>query len=857
MKKIRINVKKPWIGYPGSAIQQNYAEDLKHGYFLWDIESKDKFDVKFNELPNVKPFVTIKWQGSVEDTISFCKDQKAKTRFRIYSPSQLSHKDTVLLSNELKAKFNATEVTFKTDSILSSNTVSAYNSTIEKSDLRNSDTLFKLFKEFHSSSQFEQEHLIDINNLIKGYVSQLSNEEIVRNSKWSLKHLKFDNVLAYGESNVIDFDKLSGIVGIFGPNRIGKSSVVGTIMYSLFNSTDRGSVKNMHVVNMRKPHCYSRAIINCDGVDYAIERQTVKSQNKKGQFSSSTSLNVFKILNGEAIDLVGEQRSDTEKVVRSIIGTQDDFLLTSLSAQDELKLFISQGSSKRRQILTKFLDLDVFDKLYDLVKTDLNNTKAILKSLPEKDWSTIELELSNLAVDYQQKIDSNSNDIEILSYQLDSLKSNLLKHGNYVIVTPAQLSVQEKKVKDSRDLFQQTEKLLFDSKEKSISINEKIESIKSILHGYDIENLNNDLQKIKDINEKLTSKVHDSEKKNILVKQNEKSLKILEGIPCGDSYPSCKFIKDAFSSKENLPKISEELESIQKKIADLKEKLEILNEKDVIEKVSKYQKLSKMLDDYNLEYSKLSNSILKHENSIANLALVLEEEIKVLKNLRFSLENEENLEISQIKFEIEEKQNKLNLLHKDNVYSATELGKTKFLLQRLFEDKQQRDALLDKSRMYDYILNAFSKKGIPSKIISSQLPLINSEIANILQGIVDFSIELEHDDDSESMEVYINYGDSKRIIELCSGMEKMIASVAIRVALINISTLPKTDMFIIDEGFGALDEQGVESCNRLLTLLKKYFKTVIVITHVEGIKDSVDTIIEVQKNEKDAKINHE
>ena len=76
------------------------------------------------------------------------------------------------------------------------------------------------------------------------------------------------------------------------------------------------------------------------------------------------------------------------------------------------------------------------------------------------------------------------------------------------------------------------------------------------------------------------------------------------------------------------------------------------------------------------------------------------------------------------------------------------------------------------------------------------------------------------------MDIYINYGDSKRIIELASGMEKMMASLAIRVALINVSSLSKTNMLIIDEGFGTLDETNLEACNRLLVSLKKWFKNI-------------------------------
>jgi len=175
-------------------------------------------------------------------------------------------------------------------------------------------------------------------------------------------------------------------------------------------------------------------------------------------------------------------------------------------------------------------------------------------------------------------------------------------------------------------------------------------------------------------------------------------------------------------------------------------------------------------------------------------------------------------------------------------------------LEKLESEKLARDNLLKSMKTYEIISSAFSKKGIPLIITRSQIPVINAEISKILHGIVDFSVELENDDDSDASEIYINYGDSRRIIELCSGMEKTIASIALRVALINISSMSKSDMFVIDEGFGTLDDAGVESCNRLLASLKKYFRLILVITHVDGIKDIADHVLEITKNEKDSRV---
>ena len=116
-------------------------------------------------------------------------------------------------------------------------------------------------------------------------------------------------------------------------------------------------------------------------------------------------------------------------------------------------------------------------------------------------------------------------------------------------------------------------------------------------------------------------------------------------------------------------------------------------------------------------------------------------------------------------------------------------------------------------------------------------------------------MELEADTESNSMDIYINYGDSKRIIELGSGMEKMISSLAIRVALINISSLPKTNVLIIDEGFGSLDETNLESCGNLLKSLKKWFKNILVISHIDEIKDIVDNTIDIRKRGPDSYVN--
>ena len=67
----------------------------------------------------------------------------------------------------------------------------------------------------------------------------------------------------------------------------------------------------------------------------------------------------------------------------------------------------------------------------------------------------------------------------------------------------------------------------------------------------------------------------------------------------------------------------------------------------------------------------------------------------------------------------------------------------------------------------------------------------------------------------------------ERPIEMASGAEKTMAAMAIRLSLLSISSLPKGDLFILDEPGTALDEENMEGFIRILELIKVYFKNVL------------------------------
>ena len=118
------------------------------------------------------------------------------------------------------------------------------------------------------------------------------------------------------------------------------------------------------VINNRKNYCKASLDFSVAGEMYRAERQTLKKVSRKGVTSAPTNLNLFKIdESGEPMeDATGEQRRETEKTLRELVGTIEDFMMTSFAAQGSMNAFIREGSTQRKAILTRSLDLQIFDR---------------------------------------------------------------------------------------------------------------------------------------------------------------------------------------------------------------------------------------------------------------------------------------------------------------------------------------------------------------------------------------------------------------------------------------------------------------------------------------------------------------
>lgn len=844
------------IAYCGSTIQQNFGEDPGKGFMIWEIDDKNTYTSRHVEVKHDMPYVTIDWLGNVSDTLDGAEDHPDKSRFRIRTNVAISQGEIKQVYAALREFKNASEIVMKQE-VVKPDLILENDLRNEKPNLRDPAVVSKMIKDYFKRANLPERFNEQFEENVNKFWKSVSKVETSTTGRWSIKSLEFDNVFGYGKDNKINFADMDGITGIFGKNRIGKSSICGTLMYTMFNTTDRGSISNLHVINSRKGHCKSSAIISKRGKNYKVERQSIKKEARSGKLSVSTQLNLFEVdSNGDIVrDLCGEQRRDTEKSLKDIVGNPEDFLLTSFSSQGEMNSFIDQKASSRKTILSKFLDLDVFDQLNEAAKQESSAVKQMLRNVPERDYDLTIVETKNKLKIKNKEREDLYETLDVLRKRIRSLDVNIETRDDKKIVTKQDVKEQEDLVEKLREKKTNLESSLEALGREKKDLSEKTGKIQEIKDSFPLVDLKEALEEQKSLDESATQIKHrlDKEKQSLKVLNNQ--IEVLDQVPCGDKFPDCKFIVDAHKAKKKLKSQNKSIEDLTEDLKLTRNQLRKLQEKDLESKLNKYNDLISTFGDLSVKKSQVDLKISDEKNTLEKTTVSIQGEIKVLDEMKINVSSDDSAEqVSAMRRKLRDLKSEESILTDKISKSSEDIGLLQASIQKLSEERDSYEKLIEKWRSYELFMQATSKNGLPLEIIRSRLPEINAEIASILQGVTGFTVELESAEGSNDMEVFINYGDSKRIIECCSGMEKMMSAMAIRVALTNVSELSKSDLFIIDEGFGALDDGNIEACSRFLESLKKWFRCILIISHVDAVKDSVDNVLEIDKDGKDASI---
>ena len=618
----------------GSTIQQNFSEEDSKGFLTWEIESKEVFTCCHISVPNPKPFISVNLteEGKLPDNVTILKN----ARVRLIAENNLPIETIRRVIDQTKYQYSPENVSFLSRATNKGN-ISEQHTKLFSENLRDVTVQEKLIKEYLKDYNLKKEILNRIFELNKKYNSVLvQDEDIMRNVKWKLKSLSWDNLYNYDEGNKIDFEKIKGVAGVFGPNFFGKSSLVLALIYTLFNTSTKGIRKNLSIINQNKEWGTGTVEFEIDEEKYIVTRKSEKYLKKlKGEETLEAKTDVIfeKIYNNKIEQINGITRNDTDKNIRNTIGTIEDFLITSMTDQFGALTFINEGSTKRKEILAKFLDLEVFDQKFKLAKEESSEVRMALKRLEEKD-------LKNIIIKTQGDIGQASSNIkkqkllcheyktqfEIINKEISELDNKINTSPRNLIIDIEQiLKNLQKKEKDLLVLKEENERrenILLSDKEQIKKIEKFISEI------FDIEEYKNKKKEISEKEKEIEQISYDIKDIDRKINQNEKKKELLKEVPCGSEYPTCKFIKDAHLASNNIQKLQQSLNELQEKVDAVKNSIEVLNPEKINDFIQKYNKLverkssiSSSILQNELQIQKNNIEVLKIEQEIVNLKL--------------------------------------------------------------------------------------------------------------------------------------------------------------------------------------------------------------------------------------------
>jgi DNA repair protein SbcC/Rad50 len=178
---------------------------------------------------------------------------------------------------------------------------------------------------------------------------------------------------------------------------------------------------------------------------------------------------------------------------------------------------------------------------------------------------------------------------------------------------------------------------------------------------------------------------------------------------------------------------------------------------------------------------------------------------------------------------------------------------------QLTAKQKQRDELSERQGVFQELAEAFGKKGVQAMLIETAIPEIEEEANRLLGRMTDnqmhLTFEMQREKKQgggaiETLDIKIADALGTRVYDAFSGGEAMRVNFAIRVALSRLLARragASLETLVIDEGFGTLDAQGRERFVEAITSVQHDFKRILVITHLDELKERFPAQIEITK----------
>ena len=283
-----------------------------------------------------------------------------------------------------------------------------------------------------------------------------------------------------------------------------------------------------------------------------------------------------------------------------------------------------------------------------------------------------------------------------------------------------------------------------------------------------------------------------------------------------------------------------------------------------LQELQKFQLLSQQLSEANQHLPQEQKALAQARKATQDRQDQLRQILEALSSLE-----SEHTRLAESKSQLSLLSSDIRKLESQQKTLIARRGQLQGSLQRIEElerqiTQQTRDLnrLREEQSIYEELRVAFGREGVQALLIDTILPQIeeyaNDLLARMTEGRMHVKLESQRPLQSrkgqfaETLEIKVSDELGHRSYEMFSGGESFRINLALRIALskvlANRSGAPLPTLFI-DEGFGTQDSAGREQILDVLSTLEQDFKCIIVITHLDELKDYFPVRIEVEKRD--------
>jgi len=662
--------------------------------------------------------------------------------------------------------------------------------------------------------------------------------------KWEFEWLLVDNFLAFGDNNLFPINKFNGLVTVTSTpqNTGGKTTmIIDAFKFLLYGVTSKTS-KNEEIFNRYrdKDSLSVRGLMRIDGNDdFVIERTMTRKEKKQGGWMVTNTVNYYRILpDGEEEKMTEEDSVQTTKKIQDTVGNVKDFDLVSLATGKNLDALIDFTTTENGKIFTKFIGLEIMEmkeeiarkKFNDFTKTMKANTYNIIELQEELDNSkenlTMSEDLLNIALENKDNLVNKLTELE--KQKEDLLNSKEKIDDKLAFSNPTKLEA---------DITEFT-KIGVKTKETLDEVLKSLEELKSISYDeYREKRLIEDVVKLTTSIAVKKSEIQ-THKRDILNLKNSEVChschRPLEGV---DHTARIKELETLIGDTENSITEMEEQKTTYN--------LEIASYAEVKESLNRRQRLELERDRLNVKLDELRNKIKESKN--------LKSEYDAnLKSIEFNKKVDSSVSLTTSNIQVARHEHDEIIKRIENIKNEI-----KRLTDKI-DFNSKMIVIVDKEltveKMYKLYIDMVGKKGVSKIVLRSVLPIINSELERLLEGVCEFDVEVRMDDKNDVQLIMIKDG-VEGPLKSTSGFERTVSSVAMRCVLGVVSTLPMPNFIAFDEVLDRVAPENIPNMKPLFDKIKDMYDKVFIITHDDLARDWSDKMITITKSDNISVIN--